>query len=251
MHLRICVRRSVMWRAGTPAPVMTALFSSLVGLLFVFLVFIPTNLAVAQEPPVDLRTFVTAPHFHGLPYAEAHAYGPQAVPELVAMLEDSSLEPHWTKIVATLGCIEDASAVQPLMDFMKRHQGAISADVFRAVLSVLPALGQIAYGGDPEALKIIIDFAAPDAYKSYGIGFTYGRYHDAALADVLIPMDIMALGVSGRTEALALLNRMLNNRGLRKFRDNVMESISDNVKMSNLGPKEVFRKNRPERENQR
>lgn len=221
--------------------VMTALLSPLVGLLFVFLVFIPINLSVAQEPPVDLRTFVTASYFHGLPYAEAHAYGPQAVPQLVAMLKDSSLEPNWTNIVATLGCIEDASAVQPLMDFMKRQQGEVSVDVFRAALSVLPALGQIAYGGDAKALKIIMDFAVPDAYKSYGIGFTYGRYHDAALADVLMSMDIMALGVSGRAEALTLLNKMLNDQSLRKWRENLTQAIGDNVKMRDLGPKEVFK----------
>jgi hypothetical protein len=230
---------------------MTALLFPLVGLLFAFLVFFPIHLAVAQEPPTDLRTFVTALHFHGLPYEQAHAYGPGAIPELVAMLEDPSLEPHWTKIVATLGCIEDASAVQPLMDFMRQQQGPVSADVFRAVLSVLPALGQIAYGGDPEALKIITDFAVPEAYKSYGIGFAYGRYHDATLVDVLIPMDIMALGVSGRPEALALLNRMLDDDALRKWQDNVKESIGDNVKMNSLGPKEVFRRNRPETDNQR
>ncbi len=166
---------------------MTASFSSLVGLLFLLLVFLPTDSATAQVPApsptaspggitsraaptsptpfekgkdrgaVDLRTFVTTVHIHGLPYAEAHAYGPQAVPELVAMLKDPSLEPYWTNIVATLGCIEDASAVQPLMDFMKRQRGEISADAFRAVLSVLPGIGQIAYRGDPKALKIAID----------------------------------------------------------------------------------------------
>jgi hypothetical protein len=222
---------------------MTAFLASLVGLLFVFPVIISTNPAAAQAPSVDLRTFVTSLHSHGLPYAEAHAYGPQAVPELVAMLWDPSLEPHWTKIVATLGCIEDASAVQPLMDFMRRQQGAISADTFRAVLSVLTAIGQIAYRGDPAALKIITDFVDPGAYKSYGIGFVYGRYHDAALAEVLGRMDIAALGVSGRPEALALLKGMLNDPALRKdWRDNVAEAIDVNVKMRSLGPEKVFGK---------
>ena len=220
---------------------MTALLSRLGGLLLVLLVFIPINLAIAQEPPVDLRTFVTTLYFHGLPYAKAHAYGPQAVPALVVMLKDSSLEPHWTNIVATLGCIEDASAVQPLIDFMKRQQGEVSVDVFRASLSVLPALGQIAYGGNAEALKIIMDFAVPGAYKSYGIGFTYGRYHGTALADVLMSMDIMALGVSGRAEALTLLNEMLNDQSLLKWRENLTQAIGDNVKMRDLGPTEVFK----------
>jgi len=149
-------RRPAKWR------IISALLFPLVG-VFVFLVFNPINVAVAQGPQVDLRTFVTAPHFHGLPYVEAHAYGSQAIPELAAMLKDPSMEPHWAKVVATLGCIEDASAVQPLIEFLKRYQSPVSADAFRALLSVLPALGQIAYGGDAVALKLItafVDFVA-------------------------------------------------------------------------------------------
>ncbi len=60
-------------------------------------------------------------------------------------------------------------------------------------------------------------------------------------------MDIMALGVSGRAEALALLKRMLSDPNLRKeWRDNVTEAIDVNVKMSSLGPEKVFgRKSQP------
>jgi len=212
-----------------------------VGLLITSLVIVPANPAGAQAPPTDLRSFITAAHAHGLPYAQAHAYGPAAVPELVAMLSDPSLEPHWTKVVAALGCIEDASAVQPLMDFMKRYQGPVSADILRAVLSVLPALGQIAYRGDPTALNIITDFADPGAYLKYGIGFAYGRYSGATLVEVLGPMDIMALGVSGRPEALALLKKMLDDPAFRQdWRPNVTEAIEVNGKMSTLGPEKVF-----------
>jgi len=252
---------------------MTASVSSLVGLLFLLLVFLLTDSAAAQVPsaspttstggitsrapptsptpfergkaggPMDLKTFVTSWYPRGVPYAEAHAYGPQAVPELVAMLKDPSLEPHWTRIVTTLGFIEDASAVQPLMDFMKRQKGAISADAFRGVLSVLPAIGQIAYRGDPAALKIIKDFVDPNAYKSYRIRFAYGRYHDDAVGEVMGRMAINALGVSGRPEALALLKGMLNDPALRKdWRDNVTEAIDLNVRASTLGPEKVYGK---------
>jgi len=220
---------------------MTSFLYPLVGVLFASLVLIPPNPAAAQAPTTDLRTFITTVHLHGLPYAEAHAYGPGAVPELVAMLSDPSLEPHWTKVVAALGCIEDSSAVPPLMDFMKRFQGPVSPDVFRAILSVLPALGQIAYRGDPTALKIITDFADPGAYQKYGIGFVYGRYRNDALPEILGPIDIMALGVSGRPEALALLQKMLDDPAFRKdWRDNVTEAIDVNGKMSTLGPEKVF-----------
>ena len=51
----------------------------------------------------------------------------------------------------------------------------------------------------------------------------------------------MALGVSGRPEALALLKGMLNGAALRSdWRDNVTEAIDLNVKMSTLGPEKVF-----------
>src|SRR5215471_10381125 len=167
---------------------------SLVGPLLSVLIVVANVRARAQEPPVDLRTFVTSTYSHGLPYVDAHAYGVAAVPSLVAMLDDRSLEPHWAKIVVTLGFIEDPSAVQPLMDFMKRQTGAITADAFRAILSVLPAVGQIAYRGDPTALEIITAFVDPAAYRSYGIDFVYSRYHDEAIGEVLGRADIMALG---------------------------------------------------------
>src|SRR5262249_6359508 len=159
----------------------------------------------AQTPSVDLRTFVTSTYAHGLPYIDAHAYGPEAVASLVAMLNDRSLEPHWAKIVAMLGFIADASAVQTLMDVMERQMGPIALDAFRAILSVLPAIGQIAYRGDPTAMQIVTAFADPGAYRSYGIDFAYSRYHDEAIGEVLQRADIMALGVSGRPEALDLL----------------------------------------------
>ena len=61
----------------------------------------------AQAPTEDLRAFVTKWYVHGTPYAEARAYGPGAIPDLVAMLHDPEMEPHWVKVVYTLGCIGD------------------------------------------------------------------------------------------------------------------------------------------------
>src|SRR5262252_7393773 len=215
---------------------------SLVGSLLSVLILVANVRTRAQEP-VDLRTFVTSTYSHGLPYVDAHAYGRDAVPSLVAMLNDQSLEPHWAKIVVTLGFIEDPSAVQPLMDFMKRQTGAISSDAFRAILSVLPAVGQIAYRGDPTALEIITAFVDPSAYRSYGIDFVYSRYHDEAIGEVLGRADIMALGVSGRPEALALLKQMLADPALRPaWKPEVTNAIDVNQKMSTLGPEQVFAK---------
>src|SRR5262245_42094609 len=159
------------------------------------------------------------------------------------MLNDRSLEADWAKIVVTLGFIEDASAVQPLMQFMKGQTGPISSDAFRAILSVLPAVGQIAYRGDGTALQIILDFVDPGAYRSYGIDFGYSRYHDYAICEVLGRANIMALGVSGRPEALASLKQMLGDPALRPaWKSEVNNAIDLNVKMNALGPAIVFAK---------
>jgi len=217
--------------------------SSFIGCLLGLLVVLASVRLLAQTPPVDLSTFVTSTYTHGLPYVDAHAYGADAVPALVAMLNDRSLEPHWAKIVVTLGFIEDPSAVQPLMDFTKRQTGPISSDAFRAILSVLPAIGQIAYRGDPTGFQIVTAFTDPGAYKSYGIDFVYSRYHDEAIGEVLQRADIMALGVSGRPEALDLLKQMAADPALRQaWKGEVANAIDINVKMSTLGPEKVFAK---------
>jgi len=209
--------------------------------LLVLLVPILLGPAPAHAQTVDVKTFVTQWYVHGTPYAEAHAYGPQAIPELVAMLQDPQMEPHWVKIVYTLGSIGDPAAVQPLMDFLRGLHGEISVDAFRGALGVLPAIGSIAYGGDAGAIKIVQDFVQPTADATYGVDFTYGRYRGDALAEVLGRMSIMGLGFSGRPESLDLLNKMFNDHGTRAdWLDNVSEAITINSRITSLGPTRVY-----------
>jgi len=64
-----------------------------------------------------------------------------------------------------------------------------------------------------------------------------------------VPRNFLALGVSGRADALALLNKMLNDPSVQKWRSNITDAIDVNVRMRNFGPSKVF--NPPETENQR
>lgn len=195
----------------------------------------------ARAQSKDLRTFVTEWYVHGTPYAEARAYGTTAIPQLVAMLNDPEMEPHWVKVVYTLGCIGDPSAIQPLMGFLGGLHGEISVDAFRGALGVLPAIGSIANGGDDAALRILTDFVQPTAPATYGVDFSYGRYRGDALTEVLGRMSIMGLGFSGRPESLDLLNRMFDDHSLRAdWMDNVSEAININSRISTLGPTRVY-----------
>ena len=140
----------------------------IVAVLALVALFGPVGDAIAggDDRPVDVRTFVTRFYAHGIPYAEAKALGKAAIPELVALLKDSRMEPHWTKVVWVLGCIGDPSVTPPLLDFLKRQQGPISVDAFRAALAVLPSLGHVARGGDTAALRALARFTRGDSWQN-------------------------------------------------------------------------------------
>jgi len=169
----------------------------------------------------DLRTFITASYLHGVPYREARAFGPHAVPQLAAMLEDGAYEPHWFKVVFTLGAIGDPSAVGPLRSFLKRQRGELSLDQFRAVLAVPPALGVIAHGGDQAAFDALVRFTKLKGSKSEIRG-GYRRYRGGAMKEVLGRVALQGLGLSGSNQASQVLAAMRADRHLRRdWRDNV------------------------------
>lgn len=180
------------------------------------------------------RTFVTQLYFHGVPYIEARSLGAAAVPELVDMLDEPELAPFWTNIVTTLGFIGDPAAVAPMLDFARRQEGEISADVFRAALSVATALGHLAHDGDDEALQQLIAWTRDT--EGSGIRLSYKHYSGAALDEVLGRMAVQALGISGRTEALERLHAMAGDRAMRAdWEDNVSEALELHHKVKSRG----------------
>src|SRR5262245_42482827 len=178
----------------------------------------------APSDSPDLRAFVTRQYVDGIPYHDAHAFGPQAVPELVSMLRDDSLEPHWSKIVFVLGAIGDPSAVEPLRSFLRRQRGEVSLGAFQAMLAVPPALGIIANGGDPVAFNTLVGFTKLNR-GSNAIRGGYRRYRGSAMKEVLGRMAIQGLGLSGTAQASKVLEAMRADRKLRSdWRDNVADA---------------------------
>jgi hypothetical protein len=195
----------------------------------------------AQVPSVDLRTFVTTYYYDGLPYEEAKAYGPGALPELFTMLEDPTLEEYWPNMIHVVASIGDASAVPGLLDFIDRQSGEISVHTFRATLSVFSALGHLARSGDGLAFATLKNYADPDYWRVAEFDFNYQRYEGGALGEVLGRVAIQGLGFSARVDALLFLNEMNDNPNLRAdWRDNVEEAIDINVLITTQGPEAVF-----------
>ena len=200
----------------------------------------PSAMTVAAgENRPDVKNLLTQWHPRGIPYAEAKAYGRQAIPELLAMLKDPALAAHWTKVVWVLGCIGDASATQPLLDFLASQQGEVSLDAFRAALAVGPALGHLAREGDARALQALQSLIAADGQRN-GPALSYRRYRGAALDEVLARTAIQGLGLAGTPEALSVLESMNTNALRADWVDNVGEAIALNTLVSQLGPERAF-----------
>ena len=90
--------------------------------------------------PLD---FVQKQYVHGVPYEQARALGPAAVPALLQGLQNREISSAWPNIVQTLGFIGDQRALKPLISFLENSVGEVSSDAFRALLLVPRALGDL------------------------------------------------------------------------------------------------------------
>lgn len=188
--------------------------------------------------PEPIRDFVTRLYIHGVPYEEARAYGPEAIPELEAMLRDESLEAYWRNVVGVLGYVGDPAAVNILKNFLSELNGEISDDAFGAALVAAQAFGHLA-AQDNEALQLLYALADERVPERMALDFTRGRYRDAALREVMGRVAIMGLGISGRAEALAYLEGKEGNVRA-SWDDNIAEAIALNNQVRTRGAAEVF-----------
>lgn len=193
------------------------------------------------KPSVDVKTFVMRHYYHGLPYDEAKMYSKDAVPVLLEMLKDPSMDHYWQNIIVTIGYIGDPSAVEPLTKFMEQLKGEIPIQRFRAVLGVFRALGHISQTGDQASLKALLEYNSLNSWKEKKLNFSYGPYKQQALSEVLNRQAIQGLGISGRPQALQALKQLKTRKDLRAdWIDNVDEAVSTNEKVRVQGAKAVF-----------
>jgi hypothetical protein len=191
----------------------------------------------------SVREFVSRHYIHGMPYDQAQSYGKQAIPELLAMLQDQSVQQYWPNIVMTLGYIGDASAAGPLIKFMESSYGELSLEKFRTILRVFQALGHMSQSGNPELLKVLREYTSLNSWRVKNLRFSYNQYKGAALSEVLARQAIVGLGISGRVEANARLKELTRARDTRKdWSDNLAEAIMLNDRVNREGAKKVFGK---------
>lgn len=186
----------------------------------------------------DIRAFVTTRYFHGIPYEEARAYGPAAIPALTEMLHEESLAPYWENIVGTLGYIGDPRAVEVLTSFLSDLKGEVSLNEFRAALAVPPALGHFAAKNE-KALDLLTQFADRKTPQGVTVSFSFKRYSGEALEEVFGRVAIQGLGISGSSKALAFLETKKKSAPT-DWQDNFAEAIEMNKRIRSQGAAEVF-----------
>jgi hypothetical protein len=91
-----------------------------------------------------VRDFVTPTYVHGVPYDDARALGPQALPILEQLLRDPSMVRHRRNIIITIGMIGTPAAQPVLITFVQNGSGELSAQEVSLRVDALLALGYAA-----------------------------------------------------------------------------------------------------------
>lgn len=183
-------------------------------------------------PRPGVRALVTEHYPAGLPYTQAQAFGPAAVTELAAILSQKELESYWTNAVQMLGFLAEPAGVPVLMDFFSARHGELSVDAFRAILLVPQALGFIANRDDRQALDLLSAFARE--VGSYPQA-SYGHYEGDELREALGRVAVQGLGLSGKPEALAVLQSLMADGARESWSDNLQAAIELHVRVNSEG----------------
>src|SRR5215471_12914814 len=155
----------------------------------------------------------------GLPYAEIRRFGPAAQPRLRAMLNNAAEKEYWSNIVGAIGIIGGPGASDVLIGYIKANRDRVlEPDAYRAALTAVTALGYVANGGDVRAMNFITDAARHANEPS-------SRSDSLRLSPSAVGVQaILALGLSGRPEARAVLQEM-QRHGDDAMRDRTAESL--------------------------
>ena len=212
-------------------------------LISALLCWIAVSLSLAQKaPPMPVGEFVRNQFYHGIPYRAAHAYGPQAVFELVEILGNEKLKGQWANAIWVLGMIGDSSATQPLIDFLeKRFTGEVDRPAFNALLQVNQALGFLVRDPQSKALDYLKEGSSPQVW-SRRVSWKFGSVSERERDLLLTQLAINGLGITGSQAALAQLERLRDEPSKDQYliQDNIREGLKLARRIMERGYEEVF-----------
>ena len=162
-----------------------------------------------QASRVPIEELARGIYVDSMPFAEAMTYESDEVPRLLAMLNDPSERAHWPMVASLIGIVGAPENAADLIEFIERRRsGRLSRQTFAAVRSSIVALGYLVERtGSQQALDYLWSASSPDSWSVRShMRWTAPRGGDlAARNDRLAAYAIMALGLSGSPEAMAML----------------------------------------------
>lgn len=217
--------------------------SGLILLIAAGFILLVTISSYTQHTPDDIKAFVRTDYEHGIPYDQSVKFDKTVVPTLLEMLKDPREQNWWGNIIATLGVIGDARAVNPLISFLERDvRGEVDPRLLSALLSVPTALGHIAAKGNDQAIDYLIANSRSATLRAKKIPWKFGALSGDQLQMPLMKASILGLGISAQPRAMQALEQMQAAPDTEATKQTVSEALNLAAEIKSKSRMQVFSK---------
>lgn len=169
---------------------------------------IHASLLALAEPP-DLRSVIaTSPM--DVKVLKEH-FGPTALPDLTAMIEDPGMAGYGGNIINAIGVVGGEEGVAFLIRFLEeRFVGEVTGDMWNALTSVPLALGTEARMGSRKAFAYLVEHHKPSQWRQAGLKWWCKAYNGELLYRSLCRQVWRAFLLVGAPECREVLWNIAN-----------------------------------------
>jgi HEAT repeat protein len=222
-----------------------SLFLRWIWRLTLALVLVSPVPAFGQSQEIEsAEALVRARYYEGLPYSGARLLRPAGVERLIQLLRDPSEGQVHANVVMALGMSGAPQAYAALVEFdASAPTGEVDGAEYRARRAIPLAMGHLARE-DPRALQFLTGAARGETAGGTP-RWRFRHLGDRRLQRVLRRAAISGLGISGRQEALAVLEELRRNADLEpteteELRAHIREVRRLGERIRQQGPDRVF-----------
>jgi len=197
----------------------------------------PESIARTEDQPVgSLFELVQAVIVDKVPYSYIARHDPAELPAILPLLFDLSAQQSWPTIATLIGILGDRALSSSLMDFIDADfLGANSSAMVRAKSSALISLGyMLNRTEDPQILAYL--HASSQARTWLRAGAWVGRTADVRQnrVDDFREIALMALALSGHSQAVPILRSAANTLSSRKSAERNRAFVEDLIRTHSL-----------------